>query len=158
MGGPLVPLVVIVLMISLLATYQNNTKLVTPQPYTLQMNNDATTFLAYRNSVTSYLQVNPSFTGSVPAASLPAQFSTAFLAGAGNFVTATGTGTVITCWAKVANGAAQQAMTLAGVDPSIGTSNGSTWVTAAPAAVVAPVVLTTTVPAGDIVSVIQIGE
>jgi len=159
MGGFIAPLVAIFMGLALWASYNNNTKLVTPAKYTLQMTSDATTFLAYRNAVASYLQAQPSFTGTVPAASLSGQFSTTFLASAGNFISATGTsGRVITCWAKVSSGTVQQAVTQAGVDASIGTSSGSTWVSAAPGAVTSPVALTTPVPAGDIVSVIQIGS
>jgi hypothetical protein len=159
MGGMIAPWVVVFMSLALWGVYKNDARLITPPTYALQMNSDATTFLAYRNAVTSYMQVNPSFTGTVPATSLSGQFSAAFLVTAGNYISATGSsGRVITSWAKVSNGTVQQAVTQAGVDASIGTSSGSTWVTAAPGMVTSPVALTTPVPAGDIVSVIQIGS
>lgn len=159
MGGYLAPLVVVAMSLALWGAYKNDTRMITPVGYALQMNSDATTFLAYRNAVSSYMQVNPSFTGTVPAASLSGQFSATFLANAGNYISPTGAaGRVITSWAKVSNGTVQQAVTQAGVDASIGTSGGSTWISGAPGAISSPVALTTAVPAGDIVSVIQIGS
>jgi hypothetical protein len=159
MGGLVAPFVAVAMALALWATYQNNNQMLTPSTYALQASSDATTFLAYRDAVTSYMQANPSFTGTVNAASLSGQFPATFLAGAGNYVSPTGnTGRVITCWANVPTGTVQQAVTQAGVDASIGTSSGSTWVSAAPSAVATPAPLSTPVNPGDIVSVIQIGS
>lgn len=157
MGGFLAPIVAVVVTLGLWAQYQNVNSMVTPSKYTVQSTTDATTFLAYRNAVMAFMSANPGFTGSVPITSLAVQIPTSF--GAGNYVSAFGTtGRTITCWASVPPGTVQQAVTQAGVDPSLGTSNGSTWVSAAPGANATPVALSTPVPAGDIVSVIQIGS
>jgi hypothetical protein len=163
MGGILAPMVVVFMSLALWGVYKNDTRLITPPTYTLQMNSDATTFLAYRNAVTSYMHSNPGFRGTVPAASISGQFPAVFFATTGgaasNYVSSTGgSGYVISCWAKLSTGTVYQAVTQAGGDASIGTSNGSTWVSAAPGVVTTPVALTTPVPAGDIVSVIQIGS
>ncbi|BCF95352.1 type IV pilus biogenesis protein PilM [Paraburkholderia largidicola] len=140
------------------AVLQNNVALVTPAPQRLAANNDAAQFLAYRNAVSVYMASHTAFIGTIPAASLTGQYSAQFLATAGNVVTATGTsGRVITSYAKVAAGVVQQAFVMSNGDASIGISHGTTWTSAAPNAVQTPTAMNTTVPAGDIVSIIQIG-
>lgn len=164
MGGYIAPLVAVFMAASLFATYAHINRTVTPSAYVEQMSASASTFLAYRDAVTSYMLANPSFTGSIPPSSLAVQLPASFFStgtggnAAGNFVSAVGSsGRVVTCWASLPPGTAQQAMTKAGIDPSIGTSNGSGWVSLAPGSAATPVALTTPVPAGDVVSVIQIG-
>lgn len=167
MGGILAPLVVVVVTtLGIWSVYENNWHRVTPTKSTLQIGVDATAFLAYRAAIISYMQLNPNFTGSIPSTSLAGQFSASFLAESGNYVSAFGTaGRQITCWSAASTGTVQQAVTQGGVDFSIGTTNGSTWVSAAPGAVTTPVVLdvgalsvTPKIQAGDIVSVIQTGS
>jgi hypothetical protein len=158
--GIYAPFVYIVITISLIALCRNNTQMITPSQAVQQMNSDAGYFLGYRSAVLAYMAANPTFTGSIPLASLatysPMQFS--LLPGAGNYVSATGTAArLVTCWANVSTGSVQQAVMLAGDDASIGTSNGTTWTTAAPDVTQTQQPLNTPVKAGAIVSVIQIG-
>jgi hypothetical protein len=142
----------------ILAVERNNAALVTPSPQLLQNNNDAGLFVAYRNAVAVYMAAHPTFTGSVPAASLVGQFSQSFLAEAGNNVTATGTAArIITCYANVSQGTLREVLVMTGGDAAIGKSNGATWTSAAPNAVQTPTALNVPVQSGDIVSVIQIG-
>jgi hypothetical protein len=158
MGVVYAALLLMSIAFSTLAILKNNVVLVTPPQQQLHVNNDAGQFLAYRNAVSVYMAANKSFTGTIPATSLSGQFSAQFLAGAGNVVTATGTsGRVITAYASVATGTVQRAVVMSGGDASIGTSNGSTWTSAAPNASQTPTAMNTTVPVGDIVSIIQIG-
>jgi hypothetical protein len=127
----------------ILAVERNNAALVTPSPQLLQNNNDAGLFVAYRNAVAVYMAAHPTFTGSVPAASLVGQFSQSFLAEAGNNVTATGTAArIITCYANVSQGTLREVLVMT---------------SAAPNAVQTPTALNVPVQSGDIVSVIQIG-
>lgn len=149
------------LMLGVIAMHKNNLYMVQqPSVHAQQVNSDAAEFIAYRDAVTAYMLTNRTFTGSVPNGSLTGNFSTAFLQNVGNVVTATGTaGRVITCYGKLATGTVQAAMIAAGVDASIGiTNDGSTWVSAAPDALKTSTPLSASVPAGDIVSVIQIGS
>jgi hypothetical protein len=159
MGLIYAPFILLAIALTLLVVQKNNLLLVQPAAHTLQVNNDAGAFVAYRNAVWAYMDANKAFTGTIPVTSLSGQFSQAFLSGAGNYVTATGTaGRVITCYASVASGAVQPAVLAAGVDASIGTSNGAMWTSAAPGSTTVPTALNGSVPAGDIVSVIQIGS
>jgi hypothetical protein len=158
MGGIVFPLVVVSIFLALFFTNENNARLVQPTHASMQMNTDAAMFVAYRNAVSSYMAANPTYTGTIPLASLPGVSMFASLSNAGNSVTATGTtGRVITAWAQVSAGAVQQVENQTGGDASIGISNGSTWTPAAAGTDVTTLPLTTAVNTGFIVSVIQTG-
>jgi Tfp pilus assembly protein PilV len=142
-----------------LSIHSNNLALVTPHVQQLQMNNDAGQFIAYRDAVTNYMAAHSTFTGTVPASSLNGQFSSAFLASVSNNVSATGTaGRVITCYGNLSAGTVQAVLKATGGDAAVGTSNGTTWTSAATNAVKTPTALNVPVPVGNIVSVIQIGS
>lgn len=142
-----------------MAIHGNNQALVTPPVHQLQVNNDSGQFIAYRDAVTNYMAAHNTFTGTVPASSLSGQFSASFLASVSNNVTATGTaGRIITCYGSLSAGVVQSVLKLTGGDAAIGTSNGTTWTSAASNSVQTPAALNVPVPVGDIVSVIQIGS
>jgi hypothetical protein len=155
----LYPLLVVTLWLSILAQEQQNTRLVQPSALVQQANVDADTFLSYRDAVSAYMQSNPQFLGAIPAADLPASFTPAFLATAGNAVSVSpsGNGRIITCYAAVSGGAIAAAVAHTEGDVSIGESTGSSWVSAAPGALAVPEPLPLAITAGDIVSVIQTG-
>lgn len=144
-----------------IAIDRNNVALVTPPPQKLLANYGAGVFLNYRSAVESFMIANPTFTGAIPSASLSGQYSDSFLNAAGNMVTASGTaGRIIMSYATLPTGAVQIAESMSGGDASIGTASasGTTWTSAAANASTAPAALNATVPAGAVVSVIQIGS
>jgi hypothetical protein len=160
MGFWLLPLIVFAFLASILGIARNHAETTTPPTQVMQAAQAGQMFVTYRNAVAVYQHTNPTFTGSVPTASLSAlgyQFSPGFLAGAGNMITATGTaGRVITCYAALPPGSLRVAYNATEFDASFGVVSGNSWTSKAPGGTA--VALATVVPDGDAVSVIQIGN
>jgi len=160
MGFILLPLVVLSFFLGALAIESNNAQDVLPPALELQSAQNGQTFLAYRDAVAVYQQDNPTFIGTVSNSALIAQgsqFSSVFLASAGNAITATGvSGRVITCYATLPMGAIRTALVTSESDASLGMASGTTWTSAALGATAMP--LATAVPHGAVVSVIQRGN
>ena len=162
MGGILFPLLVFAFFAGLIATERAQTELSVQSKAEIVAKSDGTQFLAYRDGVAAYVNVNPAFIGTVPSTSIIAlgnQFSTSFLTSSNNLVTQVGTGTgrVITVYSLLSPGAAAAASMASSNDASIGTSTGLNWVSAAQGVSYIPQTLLTTVPNGSVVSVIQKG-
>lgn len=160
MGFVLLPLVVLSFFIGLIAIERNHAQDILSPAIVTQAEQNGQTFVAYRNAVAVYQQNNPVFTGTVSSAMLAAQgsqFSSAFLASAGNTITSTGsTGRVVTCYAALSSGAITAALDVTQNDASLGIASGTSWTSAAYGAT--PMPLATSVPNGDVVSVVQIGS
>lgn len=124
---------------------------------TQQINANAKFFLNYRSAVMAYMQQNPSYTGAIPTATLTSlygqQFSTTFLASAGNSETVSGTGRAVVVYAALPTGTINAILQQSNDDVSIGTSAGTTWTTQANGVVATAQSLPVAVPAKDVVSV-----
>lgn len=159
MGFVLLPLIVLTFFISIIAIERNHSQDLLPPSIVSKATASGQLFVAYRNAVAVYQHNNPTFTGTVTNAALAAQgnqFPSDFLASASNVITATGvTGRVITCFAALPVGALSAARTTTENDASLGVAVGTSWTGGADGATVTP--LATSVPTGNIVSVIQIG-
>lgn len=162
MGFVLLPLAVLSFFIGVFAIERNHAQDLMPPTVQLQAAQSGQVFVSYRNAVALYQKNNPVFTGTVTSAMLTAQgsqFSATFLSSAGNAITATGvSGRVVTCYAALSSGALTAALNASQNDASLGIASGTTWTSYAQGAVATPVPLATTVPNGDIVSVVQIGN
>lgn len=160
MGFMFLPIAALSFFIALIAIEQNHSTSIAPMQKQVQAEIAGETFVAYRNAVMVYQQLNPSFTGTVSNAALAAQsntFSAEFLSQASNAITNVGTsGKVITSFATLPSGALKAALNKTDNDWSFGVSANTNWTSAAPNA--NPVPLATTVPTGSVVSVIQIGN
>lgn len=154
------PVLVFVLMTGLVAIYRYQSTSTVPQVQTLQATQAGQMFVAYAGAVAAFMSSNPTFTGSVSATQLASQgtpFSAAFLARAGNAVTAFGSsGRTITSYASLPPGAINAIAPATEGDASYGLSSGTTWTSSAQGS--NPQALATTVPDGSVVSVIQIGQ
>jgi hypothetical protein len=154
----LIPLVFVVGS-SVFATHRFNGPAMEPPKQVQQADQSGQTFIAYANAIAAFLNANPSFVGSVTAAQLAAQgtpFSAAFLATAGNKVTAFGsTGRTVVSYAALPTGAINTISQLTEGDASFGTSSGNTWTSIAPGA--SALSLPSPVASGSVVSVIQLG-
>lgn len=155
----LMPVLVLAFFSGLLAIYRYQNTTITPQTQVLQKVQSGQTFVAYANAVAVFLKSNPSFVGTVSAAQLAAQgtpFSAAFLASAGNAVTAFGAaGRTITTFALLPAGSINTIVFVTGGDAAYGLSSGPTWTSVAPGSTAQA--LAANVPNGSVVSVIQIG-
>ena len=161
MGFMLLPVAVMSFFIGLMAVESGREQDAITSKSQVISEQSGQSFIAYSGSVASYQQQNPSFTGVVPPASLNAQFQPTFLASAGNMITATPLGgRVITCYAALPTGAITSALAASGNDASIGVASGQKWTSAAQIQGLnyTPVALATSVPDGNIVSVVQIGN
>lgn len=162
MGFVLLPLIVLSFFMGLIAIERNRAQDILPPAIVAQATQSGQIFVAYRNAVAVYQQKNPAFTGTVSGAMLTAQgsqFSSTFLAAAGNAITATGsTGRVVTCYAALSSGAIAAALAATENDASLGMASGTTWTSFAQGVIYTPVSLATSVPNGDVVSVVQIGS
>jgi hypothetical protein len=160
MGFVLLPAIIFAFFIGILSVQQAQQVVNAPSPVELRSAQSGQIFVAYKSAVAAYMQVNPTFRGTVSSSMLIAQntpFPESFLAVAGNAVTATaGGGFIITCFAALPGGALADALKASDNDLSLGLSSGSIWTSAAYNASALP--LSTTVPTGDVVSVIQIGN
>jgi hypothetical protein len=157
----LFPLLIFALLLSTLITMRQNTLSMQPTFSSEQISTSARMYLQYRSAVMGYMTTNPSFTGVIPSSALTnlygQQFSTAFLASAGNAVTVAGSGRQMTVYAALPTGTLSAILQQSGNDASIGVSAGTSWTTQAPGVVATPQPLAVAVPAGDIVSVFQKG-
>lgn len=130
----------------------------TPEPE-LAADRMGTIFLQYRVAVATFQRQNPTFTGSVSAASLNAlgfQFPQDFLNVAGNAITPTGvSGRVVTSYGVLPAGAGSMASKSPQGDAALGVASGPNWISYSNG-VSTP--LATAVPNGAVVSVIQIGK
>lgn len=163
MGFYLLPVAVLSFFLGIIAMEKTNVTNTLPPAIATQAEQGGQTFVAYRNAVAVYQQAHPTFTGSVTSAILAAQgnqFSPAFLALAGNAITATGTaGRIITCYAALPPASITYALDATQNDASLGMASGTTWTSFAQVVgfTPTPVLLATPVPNGNVVSVIQIG-
>lgn len=160
MGFALLPLAAFAFFMSIVFSERNHAQNILPAPAITQASVSGQMFIAYRNAVALYQQNNPTFIGSAPITASPTnQFSATFLAVAGNNITATasGTGRVITTYAALPAGAITTALALTQNDASLGLANGTTWTSYAQGVNTTPITLSTAVPNGDVVSVVQIG-
>jgi hypothetical protein len=116
-------------------------------------------FLQYRTAVATFQRQNPTYSGSVSIQSLNAigfQFPQDFIGVAGNSITPTGAnGRVVTSFAVLPAGAGAAASRSPQGDASLGVASGPNWVSYSNG-VSTP--LSTAVPNGAVVSVIQIGN
>lgn len=161
MGFVYLPLLVLSFFIGIGAIERNHVQDVLPQAMVTQAALSGQMFVAYRNAVTVYQHNNSAFTGTVSNAALSAQgsqFSSSFLASASNAITAGVSGRVITCYAALPPGAVTAALDATQNDASIGMASGTSWISFAQGVNYTPVPLATSVPNGDVVSVIQIGS
>lgn len=160
MGFFLLPLVVLSFFVGIVAIERNHAQNILPPASAMQAAQSGHMFVAYRNAVAVYQINNPSFTGTVSNAALTAQgsqFSATFLASANNAITTTGSvGRVITCFAALPPGAISAALDATENDASFGFASGTTWTSALSASTALP--LATSVPNGNVVSVVQIGN
>lgn len=163
MGFVLLPLVVLSFFVGIIAIEHNRAQDILPPAIVTQAEQSGQTFVAYRNAVAVYQKNNPAFTGTVSNAALAAQgnqFSSAFLASAGNAITPIGggAGRVVTCYAALSGGAITAALNATQNDASLGMASGTSWTSLAQGVNYISVPLATTVPDGNIVSVVQIGS
>ncbi|HJV75127.1 MAG TPA: hypothetical protein VJ654_12955 [Noviherbaspirillum sp.] len=159
MSFALIPVMVLTFFLSIMAIEYGRATDVLPSTSVTQATSNGQTFIAYSNAVALYQKNNPTFNGTVSGTALAAQgtpFPSDFLAIAGNAITASGTsGHVITCYASLPTGAITAITSAIGNDAAYGTASGTNWTSIAPGATAQP--LTTTVPNGAVVSVIQVG-
>ncbi|TKC90138.1 hypothetical protein FAZ69_08280 [Trinickia terrae] len=156
-------LLVLALLTSTLAYQKATLQAIQPSAQTVSVNAAAAQFLSYRSAVMAYMTANPTFTGTIQPNQLSAyspQYSSAFVStyAAGNAVTVSGTGRLITAYAALPTGALQAVLLQSGNDASIGLSSGTTWTTDANGVNTTPEPLNVAVTAGDVVSVVKTGN
>jgi hypothetical protein len=160
MGFILLPVIVFSFLMSISFIERNQSQQILPPTIVLQSAQAGATFVAYRNAVAVYQRNNPSFTGTVSNAVLASQgakFSAEFLEMASNAITATGnTGRIITSYAALPTGAGSDAYDASEKDLSIGIASGGAWSSIPYGSPSTP--LSTSVPNGNVVSVVQIGN
>ena len=160
MGFVLLPLAVLSFFLGIITVERTRSQDILPAAIVIQATVSGQMFVAYRNAVAVYMQNNPTFTGTVSNAALAAQgnlFSAAFLASTSNVITSTGVaGRVITCYAALTTGALAAASDATENDASLGMASGATWTSIATGASAVP--LASSVPNGNVVSVVQIGS
>ena len=162
MGYHLFPMLVFAIWAGIFAIENTQTEKSLPKASYMQASGDGQQFIVYRNAVATYLQANPAFIGSVPSSTLISQgnrFSSTFIASTGNYISQVGssTGRVITCYSSLAPGAITAALKQTSNDASLGIASGTNWTSYAQGVINTPQPLATTVPNGNVVSVIQIG-
>jgi hypothetical protein len=160
MGFIVLPAVIFAFFMSILSVQKAQSAMSNPASVELQSSQSGQTFVSYQRAVAAYMQTNPTFIGTVSSAALTTQktpFSASFLAIASNAVTATaGGGRVVTSFAALPTGALRDALNISDNDLSLGLASGANWISAAYGATAVP--LSTAVPSGNVVSVIQIGN
>lgn len=144
---------------SVVATQRLQSTAMEPAKQLQQADQSGQTFVAYASAIAAFLNANPSFMGTVTASQLAAQgtpFSAAFLATAGNKISAFGsTGRTVVSYASLPAGAIYTINQLTEGDASYGMSSGSSWTSIAPGA--GAQALPSATPVGSVVSVIQLG-
>lgn len=158
--GYFAPLIASVFLLGFLAIFAQESKVASISSSQVATQSTGQAFLAYRNAVMTYQQNNPSFTGTVPSATISAiggPFSSSFLTQAANVVISTGyrNGRVVICYAPFTASVAKEAAIAANNDASFGVSNGTTWTSAAVGAATTTMPLATAIAAGNVVSVIE---
>ena len=103
MGFALLPLAAILFFVGIMTVEQTYSDNVAPSEIVAKVQWEAQSFVAYRDAVSAYVQVNPTFTGEIPATVFEASFSEEFLAIAGNQVNAmaSGAGRITTSYAAL---------------------------------------------------------
>ncbi|MCA7888841.1 type IV pilus biogenesis protein PilM [Burkholderia contaminans] len=157
------PLLVVAIALATGAYLSSIQQMVQPSSYTVSSAAAASQFLAYRSAVMAYMNSNPSYTGVIQAAQLAVyspQYSPTFVSsyGAGNAVSPSGTGRLITVYAALPAGTLRAVLAQSNNDASLGLSSGSTWTTAADGMNAVPQPLNVTVPVGNVVSVVKTGN
>lgn len=158
--GFLAPLIISVVMLGFAALFAQESRVAAIDTAQAQVQSSGQAFLAYRNAVMTYQQNNPTFTGVVPTSVITAYggpFSSAFLGQVSNVVVSTGVrnGRVVICYGAFSRSVAEQAALASSNDASFGVSNGTTWTSAAIGAPTLAMPLATSIPSGNIVSVVQ---
>jgi len=159
MGFYLLPLFVATFFWGMFALQANFNSSILPSVREQRVGISGQIFLQYRDDLARYQKANPTFLGVVPSSSLANQYPAAFLAIAGNEITASssGSGRVITAYAQLERSAIVQALAITQNDASLGFAAGGTWRSAANGVNQIDVPLATGVPDGNAVSVVQIG-
>lgn len=156
---PLIIIVFVALGAGLTAIEGGQVRATSPDIEVMKSEAGGSAFMAYRSAVVRYSEQNASFRGAVPASALPWPAGLApntAPPGAANEILNGPNGERIVCaWATVGNGTVARLATALGGDATIGESNGTEW--SAPGyGVMGP--LPVSVPAGDIVSVVELGN
>lgn len=159
----LAPIAAVMFFIGLFAMDHTQVQYTAVSSTQLTAKNEGQIFVEYRDAVATYQQNNPTFIGTVPTSALIAQgnqFPSSFLGVTSNSITQVGggSGRVITCYSALPPGAIAQAIRFTNNDASLGIASGTNWTSAAYGVSTTPVPLSTTVPNGNAVSVIQIGS
>lgn len=153
----LYPILILMLVVSALMMQQAGMRALQGAASRQQAQAEAQFFLNYRSAVMAYVQANPAASGAISPSSLApysSQFySSAYLAVAGNNVSASGSGRQVTVYAALPPGVLNLILKQSGDDASIGLSSGSTWTSQANGVVNAAQPLPVPVPTNDIVSV-----
>ncbi len=153
----LYPILILMLIVSALMLQQASMRALQGSASQQQTRAEVQFFLNYRSAVMAYLQANPSATGTIPESNLAPYagqfYSSTFLALAGNNVTPSGAGRLVTVYAALPPGVLNLILKQTGDDASIGLSSGTTWTSQANGVVNAAQPLPIPVPANNIVSV-----
>ncbi|MFA6231070.1 MAG: type IV pilus biogenesis protein PilM [Rhodanobacter sp.] len=151
------PILILMLIVSALMMQQANMRALQGAASQQQIKAEAQFFLNYRSAVMAYVQATPTASGAISTSSLAPYagqfYSSAFLSLAGNNVTASGSGKLVTVYAALPPGVLNLILKKSGNDASIGLSSGTTWTSQANGVVNAPQPLPIPVPANNIVSV-----
>lgn len=158
--GYFAPLIASLFLVGFLAIFAQESRVASISSTAIAAQSTGQSFLAYRNAVMTYQQNNPTFLGTIPAATIAAiggPFSASFLTQVSNVVVSTGirNGRVVICYGPFTQSVAAEAAQAANNDASFGVSNGATWTSAAIGAPTTAMPLVTTITAGNVLSVIQ---
>lgn len=158
--GYFAPLIASLFLVGFLAIFAQESRVASISSTAIAAQSTGQSFLAYRNAVMTYQQNNPTFLGTIPAATIAAiggPFSASFLTQVGNVVVSTGyrSGRVVICYGPFNGSVAKEAALAANNDASFGISNGTSWVSSAIGAPATAMPLATAIPAGNTVSVIE---
>lgn len=149
------PLTVLSMFVGFIALQAHQTQVIMPSVQTTQKELEGRSFIAYRDAVQSFVENNRSFTGSVPLHSLHISLPESLLNKVNNHIyDLSSNQKVIVCYADLFPGAVQAALEASHHDAAIGMVRGANWLSMANGAALQP--LNTTIPDGNIVSVVQI--
>lgn len=127
----LLPLIVVAIIAGVTAISEDHAQAVLPSEITLSVDRAAEYFVGYTKAVQAFQRNNPTFTGSIPDASLIGRgypLSAEFLVTAGNGITATGAnGRIVTAYASLPAGSVTGVLKRTQNDASIGSVSGSSW-------------------------------